>query len=129
MDASIEDSVDYRVRDAYSIWDKLNELDIQILQGLSLLGPRNLNLLAEHLDKPTSTVRYRLQRMLSKSILFLHLNPYHTNMGLKKVIVFIEAEPGYEDVLLDCLRVNDFWIFLCRSYGPYEGCVGTTRFL
>lgn len=124
MDTPVKDGIDYRVRDAYSAWKKLDEIDIKILEGLSLLGPRNLALIAQHLDKPTSTIRYRFKRMLSKSLLFLHLNPYHTYMGLKKALVFIEAEPGHEDALLDCLRVNDFWLLLCRIYGPYEGCGG-----
>ena len=89
-----------------------------------MLGPRNLALIAKHLEMPTTTVRYRVKRMLSNSILFLHLNPYHTYMGLKKSVVFFEAEPGYEDLLVDCLRINDFWLYLSRSYGPYEGCAG-----
>ncbi|MBC8225057.1 hypothetical protein H8E65_10735, partial [Candidatus Bathyarchaeota archaeon] len=89
-----------------------------------MLGPRNLALIAKHLEMPTTTVRYRVQRMLSNSILFLHLNPYHTFMGLKKSVVFFEAEPGYEDLLVKCLRMNDFWLYLSRSYGPYEGCAG-----
>ncbi len=89
-----------------------------------MLGPRNLTLIAKHLEMPTTTVRYRVQRMLSNSILFLHLNPYHTFMGLKKSVVFFEAEPGYEDLLVDCLRINDFWLYLSRSYGPSEGCAG-----
>jgi DNA-binding Lrp family transcriptional regulator len=119
-----DSSLDVRIRDAYSTWKKIDETDVRILEGLSFLGPRNLSLIAKHLGMPTTTVRYRVQRMLSNSILFLHLNPYHTYMGLKKAIIFVEASPGYEDVLLDCLRANDFWIFLCRIYGPYEGCGG-----
>jgi len=118
------DSLDMRIREAFTAWNKIDETDVMILEGLSLLGPRNLSPIAEHLGMPPSTVRYRVKRMLSDSILFLHLNPYHTYMGLKKAIVFVEAAPGYEDVLLDCLRVNDFWLFLCRIYGPYEGCGG-----
>lgn len=117
-------NLDARVRDALTAWKRLDETDIKILEGLSLLGPRNIALIAKHLQLPATTVRFRVKRLLSESILFLHLNPYHTNMGLKKAVVFVEAAPGYEDDLLDCLRINDFWIFLCRIYGPYEGCGG-----
>lgn len=118
------DKLDVKIHDALTAWKKIDERDVKILEGLSLIGPRNLALIAKHLDIPTSTVRYRVRRMLEDSILFLHLNPYHTNMGLKKAVIFVESELGYEDVLLDCLRVNDFWLFLCRVYGPYEGCGG-----
>jgi DNA-binding Lrp family transcriptional regulator len=117
-------SLDVKIRDALSIWKKLDEIDVKILEGLSLLGPRNMELIARHLQLPATTVRYRVRRMLEDSILFLHLNPYHTFMGLKKAIIFVKALAGYEDVLLDCMRVNDFWIFLCRIYCPYEGCGG-----
>ncbi|UCD43826.1 MAG: hypothetical protein JSV27_06630 [Candidatus Bathyarchaeota archaeon] len=119
------ENLDKRIRDAFTAWNKIDELDVRILEGLSLLGPRNLAKIAEHLKEPTTTVRYRVQRMLSNSLLFLHLNPYHTYMGLKKAIVFVEATQGMENVLLECMRLNDFWLFLCRIYGPFEGCAGT----
>ena len=118
------DSLDAKIRDAFSVWGKLDETDVDILEGLSMLGPRNLNSIAEHLELPAATVRYRVRRMLADSTLFLHLNPYHTNMGLKKAVIFFEAESGLEDILLECLRLHDFWLFLCRTYGPYEGCCG-----
>lgn len=118
------EGLDARIRDAFSVWNRIDETDVKILEGLSMLGVRNLALLADHLDMPTTTLRYRVRRMLDNSILFLHLNPYHTNMGLKKAVIFVEAVPGYEDILLDSLKVNDFWLLLYRSYGPYEGCGG-----
>jgi len=115
---------DVRIRESLTAWKKLDEIDVKILEGLSLLGPRNLALIAKHLELPPTTVRFRVKRMIENSFLFLHLAPYHTNMGLKKVVLFAEAAPGYEDDLLECLKINDFWIFLCRIYGPYEGCGG-----
>ena len=118
------EAIDKRIRDAFSTLGKLDELDVKILEGLSILGPRNLSKIAKNLGTPSTTVRYRVQKMLSNSLLFLHLNPYHTYRGLKKAIVFMEATPGCEDVLLESLRVNDFWLYLARAYGPYEGCVG-----
>lgn len=118
------DSLDVRVRDALTAWKKIDEIDVRILEWLSLLGPRNLSIVAKRLQLPVTTVRFRVRRMLKESILFIHLNPYHTNMGLRKALVFIEAVPGFEDDLLDCLRINDFWLLLCRVYGRYEGCAG-----
>ncbi len=124
MGSANVDSLDTQIRDLFSAWKKIDDTDVKILEGLSLLGPRNLVLIAKHLDMPTTTVRYRVRRMLDESLLFLHLNPFHTYMGLKKVVIFVEANPGYEDVLLECMKIHDFWLFLCRIYGPYEGCGG-----
>ncbi len=116
--------VDKKFRDAFATLGKIDDVDVKILEALSLLGPRNLALIAKHLEMPPTTVRYRVCQMLDDSILFLHLNPYHTNMGLRKALVFVEAVQGYENLLLDCLRVNDYWLYLCRIYGPYEGWGG-----
>lgn len=124
MESRYLTGIDEKVRDVFTVWKRIDETDVKILEGLSQLGPRNLTLIAKHLDMPLATLRYRVIRMLDNSLLFLHLNPYHTYMGLKKAVVFVEAIPGYEDVLYDCLGVNDFWIFLCRIYGPYEGWGG-----
>jgi len=124
MGLSDKDSIDYRIRQAFTTWKKIDETDVRILEGMSLLGPRNLALIAKHLEVPTTTVRYRVKRMLDNSILFLHLNPYHTHMGLKKAVVFVEATPGLEDVLLESMKLHNYWLFLCRAYGPYEGCAG-----
>jgi len=119
-----KDRLDVRIRQALTTWKKIDETDIAILEGLSMIGPRNLALIAKQLGLPASTIRFRVRRMISNSILFLHLNPYHTNMGLKKVVLFIEAVPGFEDLLLKCLKIVDFWIQLFRIYRPYEGCGG-----
>jgi DNA-binding Lrp family transcriptional regulator len=54
----------------------------------------------------------------------MHVNIYHTNLGLKKALVFAEAVPGYEDLLFESMRTNDFWLYLSRCYGMNEGCVG-----
>ena len=124
MSESTLDYIDVKIRTALSTLDKIDELDVKILEGLSFLGPRNLAILAEHLGMPVTTLRYRVCRMLDDSILFLHLNPYHTNMGLRKAVIFVEAFLGFEDLLLDCLRINDYWLYLCRIYGPYEGWGG-----
>jgi len=118
------DIFDVRVGDSLTAWKKLDDVDVNVLECLSVLGPRNLAVVARRLQVPVSTVRFRVRRLLSNSLIFFHLSPYHTNMGLKKVIVFAQAAPGYERDLLDCLKINDFWVFLCRIYGPYEGCGG-----
>ena len=69
------------------------------------------------------TLRKRLKRLQSQNFLRTHVNIYHTNLGLKKAVVFAEAVSGYEDLLFDCLKQNEFWIAVARCYGMFEGCV------
>jgi len=52
----------------------------------------------------------------------LYTSIYHTNIGLRKAVVVLEAEPGMEQLLFDCLLINGFWLYVCRSYGMGEGC-------
>jgi DNA-binding Lrp family transcriptional regulator len=47
---------------------------------------------------------------------------YHTKIGLKKAFVIAKAQPGNEQLLFDCMKANDFWLYVCRSYGMGEGC-------
>jgi DNA-binding Lrp family transcriptional regulator len=98
----------------------LDFFDLKILEGLGSYGPRNILAVARKLGVPEATLRRRLQQMLSQ--VFLQSNVYHTNIGLKKVIVFAKAIQGYENLLYKCLDAHDYVIYISRSYGAFEGC-------
>lgn len=102
----------------------LNLSDLRILEGLAIYGPRNVTEIARKLGIHAETLRKRLKRLHSQTFLKTHINIYHTNLGLKKAVVFAEAFSGYEDLLFTCLKQNEFWIFVSRCYGMFEGCVG-----
>lgn len=102
----------------------LMPLDTKILRALYDVGPRNLAKLARAIGVPRDTLEFRIKRMQSNPQIFLrmHTSIYHTNLGLKKAVVFVKAKPGFEHVLFECLKANGFWIYVCRSYGMGEGC-------
>jgi len=99
-------------------------LDVKILEGLGRYGPRNIVEVARKLGIPRSTVLSRIRRMSSFFYLRMSANIYHTHLGLRKGVVFAEAMPGYEELLLNCMQANDFHIYLSRCYGMFEGCLG-----
>ena len=99
----------------------LDSLDVSILTGLTTYGPRNMTKIARKLGINTELVCSRMKRLSSLFSLSLHVNVYHTNLGLKKAIVFLEATPGYEDLLFECLEIKGFCIYLTRCYGSIEG--------
>jgi len=103
---------------------KLDSSDVRILEAVGTYGPRNLQLLATQVGMKRGTVWKRVKRLSSSFFLELHVNPYHTNLGLKKALVLAWANPGKEDPLFNCLRVNDFRSFISRCYGVREGCFG-----
>jgi len=102
--------------------ERLDHVDIRILEGLGIYGPRDISSLARKLDLKRGTVWKRIERLSSLFYLKFLANPYHTNLGLKKAVVFTWAIPGQEDLLFDCLCVNDFRNFISRCYGTSEGC-------
>ena len=103
---------------------KLDGLDVRILEGLAEYGPRNIAKVARGLDVPRGTVISRIECMSSSFYLRLLTTVYHTNLGMKKAVVFAKAVPGQEDTLFNCLKVNKFYIYLSRCFGRFEGCVG-----
>ena len=102
----------------------LTELDVRMLQVLRDIGPSNISKAARIIGISRKALRSRIKRMWSDPRFFLrmHISVYHTNLGLKKCVVFLKAKPGMENLLFDCLRINDFWLYVCRSYGMGEGC-------
>jgi len=99
-------------------------VDLKMLEALATYGPRNVTEVSRRLCMPAETLRKRLKRLNSQTFLRFNANVYHANLGLGKAVIFAQAVPGYENVLLDALKINDFWIFLSRCYGMFEGCVG-----
>jgi DNA-binding Lrp family transcriptional regulator len=103
--------------------DHLDPLDVRILEGLAERGPRNIMKLARELKIPRGTIITRINRMSSSFYMTLVTTVYHTNLGLKKAVVFAKAVAGQEDLLFECLKVNKFYIYLSRCFGLFEGCV------
>jgi DNA-binding Lrp family transcriptional regulator len=103
--------------------NKLDIIDVKILEDLAKYGPRNITKVAKKLDIPRGTVLSRIKRMSSSFYLRLLTNVYHTNLGMRKVIVFAKATLGQEHLLFNCMKVNQFYIYISRCYGMFEGCV------
>jgi DNA-binding Lrp family transcriptional regulator len=98
----------------------LDFLDLEILEGIGIYGPRNISTVARSLGMPEATVRRRLKQMLSQ--IFLLTNVYHTNIGLRKTIVLAKAPQGREKLLYNCMNTHDYLIYISRCFGAYEGC-------
>lgn len=103
---------------------KLDYLDIKILATLGTYGPRNFAGVARKIGMSPTTLHHRLKTLSSHFSLRFFTNIYHVNLGLKKAIIMVEAEPKQEKSLLNCLKANDFWIYLAPIYGAIQGYLG-----
>jgi len=104
--------------------NKLDFIDVRIIEGLGEYGPRNITEVAKKLNIPRGTILSRIKRLSSLFYLRMSANVYHTNLGLKKAVVFAKATPGNEELLFNCMGINKFYIYLNRCYGMFEGCLG-----
>ena len=93
---------------------RLQSSDVKILEGLALYGPRNKSKLAVQLGMPLGTLRHRINYLRSHFSMKMLGSIYHTNIGLRKVVSFAESKPGYEDLLYQCLKANDYWLLLSQ---------------
>jgi DNA-binding Lrp family transcriptional regulator len=97
---------------------------MRILTALATIGPRNLAEVARKTKISPTTLQYRLKVLSSHFSLFFLTNIYHVNLGLKKAIVLAESKPGKEELLLQCLKANTYWIYLAPIYGIIQGYLG-----
>ncbi len=95
--------------------------DLIIVTALGRFGPRNLFKIARYLNMPESTLRYRIKRLRKKDLLKLYTNVYHTNLGLKKSLVFADINPRYYHVIHMFFSIVDYWIYMKRTHGIKEG--------
>jgi hypothetical protein len=50
--------------------------------------------------------------------------PSLPSLGLQRAVVFLEANTGYENDILNYSKIHDYWVFQCSIYGRFDGCAG-----
>ena len=99
---------------------KLSAQDVAILEGMALYDPRNISDLAITLRIPRPSLRYRIKKLHSNFSLGIFGNIYHTFIGLRKSVVLVDAKPGYEDMLYESMKTNDYWLYLSQCIGSHK---------
>lgn len=81
-----------------------DQIDLAIIEELGKYGPRNISRIAKRLKISESTVRYKIRKLIEKGLLMLSTNVYHTNIGLKKHVVFASLNPKYHKHIFDLMN-------------------------
>jgi DNA-binding Lrp family transcriptional regulator len=100
---------------------RLDLLNLRIIEAIGAESPRNLATVARKLGIKGVTLRARLRRL--KPHIFLNANVYHTFIGLRKGCVIARATQGNENLLFECMKAHDFWLYVSRYFGEFEGCL------
>ncbi|MDH5266792.1 MAG: AsnC family transcriptional regulator [Candidatus Bathyarchaeota archaeon] len=99
----------------------LNPINAKILEGLGKYGPRNVLALAKSIGLPPRTVTFRIRKLMKEGLLQIRTNLDYTRLGLMKAVLIAESKPGQEKKLQQVIDNLDYWTYVVRCYGKYDG--------
>ena len=99
----------------------LDRTNAKILEGLGKHGPRNILALAKSIKLPPKTVSFRIKKLMKEGLLKIRANLDYTRLGLMKAVLIAESKPGQERKLHKVIGNLDYWTYMVRCYGKYDG--------
>jgi len=99
----------------------LDSTTAKILEGLAKHGPRNTLALAGSIGLPPTTVNFRIKKLMKDGLLRIRANLDYSKLGLIKTALIAESEPGQERKLQQIISNLDYWTYMVRCYGKYDG--------
>jgi DNA-binding Lrp family transcriptional regulator len=99
----------------------LNPINAKILEGFGKYGPRNVLALAKSIGLPPRTVTFRIRKLMKKGFLQIRTNLDYSRLGLMKGVLIAESKLGQEKKLQHVIDNLDYWTYVVRCYGKYDG--------
>lgn len=99
----------------------LDLTNVKILEGLGKHGPRNILALAKSIGLPPKTVAFRMKKLMKEGLLQIRTNLDYSSLGLMKAVLIAESKPGQEKKLQQVIIDLDYWTYMTRCYGKYDG--------
>ena len=65
-----------------------------------------------------------IRKAISGIILVSTHDSLSANLGLQRAVVFLEANTGFENDILNYSKIHDYWVFQCSIFGRFDGCAG-----
>jgi DNA-binding Lrp family transcriptional regulator len=104
----------------FDYFKSLDETNAKMLEALGKLGIRNITLLANSTKLPITTVSFRLKKLRKEKVLVTS-NPDLSKLGLAKAFLIATASLGRQETLLEVIRNTDYWTYIIRCYGKFDG--------
>jgi len=112
-------SMEQRLRLMGKFMYALDEANIRIITLMHKLGPRNLLEVARAAGLPPTSVYDRARKLEEQFRALSAANLDHSNLGLRKCITLVEANPGMEDFVTEALAVQNYWKTIVRCEGGF----------
>lgn len=110
-----------RARSFFDYFKFLDGTNAKLLEALGDLGARNITLLAKSTHLPITTIRFRLKKMINDGQILVAINPNLPRLGLARAFVIADAFLGHQDRLLEAIKNTDYWTYIIRCYGKFDG--------
>jgi len=98
----------------------LDPINARIIEGLGE-HPRNLSMLAEKIDLPSSTVAFRLKALIRQGYLTVRAKLNSPQMGLARAAIIADTNRGFSDALRRVIENVGYWSYLAGCYGKFNG--------
>lgn len=113
--------MDNRTGKLFDYFKFLDDTNARLLEALADLGARNITALAKSTNLPITTVRFRLNKMMKEGQVLFAANPNLSRLGLAKAFFIANAHLGLQDQLLEIIKNTDYWTYIIRCYGKFDG--------
>jgi DNA-binding Lrp family transcriptional regulator len=99
----------------------IDSVNGRIIEELGNRGPKNISALAKSIRMPSTTVAFRVKKMMSEGYLNVRAKLDFPKLGLMKAVLFAEAKHGLEDKLLKAIETVGYWTYIAPCYGKFNG--------
>ena len=99
----------------------LDPINAKIIEGLGKHGPKNISSLAKSIGVPSTTVAFRIKKLMNEDYLKVKAKLDSPKLGLMKAVVFADTKHGFEGRLLNAIENVGYWTYIARCYGKFNG--------
>jgi DNA-binding Lrp family transcriptional regulator len=106
----------------------IDPLNAKIIEQLGNCGPKNISALAKSIGIPSTTVAFRVKKMMQEGYLKVRAKLNSPKLGLMKAVLFADTKHGLENKLLKAIETIGYWTYMAPCYGKFNGYYGIFSF-
>jgi len=99
----------------------LDPINAKIVEGLGRHGPKNISSLAKSIGLPSTTVAFRIKKLMDEGYLKVMAKLDSPKLGLMKAVLFADTKHGFEDKLWKAIENVGYWTYIAPCYGKFNG--------
>jgi len=99
----------------------LDSINAKIIEGLGKHDPKNISALAKSIGLPSTTVAFRIKKLMGEGYLKVRAKLNSPKLGLMKAVLFADTKHGLEDKLFKIIENVGYWTYIAPCYGKFNG--------